>query len=281
MDNLSTFHLALFSIIGISTLITVVAIVFACLLPKKQPAQVFVINLLVSDLIQLISLIVTLMRVGFGVLLIFFFFGFIASVGFMVCISLDRYLFIAKPMWYESRRKKLYTVLVCVAVWLLAGLFIVGAILDIIDDHYFIIIVRIFGIFLLLPLPCFIFFVAGTIKVVSGAHSVPADEKRRIVSIVVAILLIYILLFLPVIIYCLIPDDTHHMNVLFKVYSITVPLSPIADSMLYVFLRKGLVDKLLAPLCCCKLSNNQQTVTMDTVGETVRVRLNTETSADP
>ncbi|PWA24279.1 hypothetical protein CCH79_00021072, partial [Gambusia affinis] len=52
----------------------------------------------------------------------------------------------------------------------------------------------------ILPFPVFIFFLVGTIKALSGAFNVPADEKRRIAAIQVVELIIYTLLYLPIIV---------------------------------------------------------------------------------
>ncbi|XP_007545250.2 G-protein coupled receptor 4-like, partial [Poecilia formosa] len=172
-------------------LIVMIAVFFQ--VKKGQDAPVYVINLLVSDLFQLCcrmssetdsyyhSIRITLYAV-------------LVSVGFMVCISCERYLVIAKPLWYRFRRNIKTYVVVCSLVWILPLVFLIMVyVTPGLPDAIF------FTVFLLLPFPLFIFFLVGTIKSLSGALRVPADEKRRIVAIQAVVLLNYTLLYLPII----------------------------------------------------------------------------------
>ncbi|MED6234502.1 hypothetical protein ATANTOWER_031977, partial [Ataeniobius toweri] len=162
---------------------------------RDQGAPVYVINLLFADLIQLCTRIPmnSLSDDILIVLIVIWYFCYFVSVGFMVCISFERYLVIAMPLWYRFRRNIKTSVVVCVVVWALPLLLSLFAFMLPVMGSY------IFPGFLLLPFPLFIFFLVGTIKTLSGALSVPADEKRRIVAIQVVVLLIYALLYLPII----------------------------------------------------------------------------------
>ncbi|XP_014822886.1 PREDICTED: G-protein coupled receptor 4-like, partial [Poecilia mexicana] len=178
-------------------LIVIIAIFFQ--VKKGQDAPVYVINLLVSDLIQFCCIIpVDLYNPGqsSAICTYILFYAFIVSVGFMVCISCERYLVIAKPLWYRFRRNIKTYVVVCIGVWILPLFFPLFGFL--ISDVFISFIS--FIVFLLLPFPLFIFFLVGTIKALSGALSVPADEKRRIAAIQAVVLIIYALLYLPFII---------------------------------------------------------------------------------
>ncbi|XP_038588789.1 G-protein coupled receptor 4-like [Micropterus salmoides] len=130
-------------------------------------APIYVINLLITDLIQLCYMIVPVVsNVNRTIRIIssIYLSGLVASVYFMVCISLERYLSVYP---------------VCVELLLCLNMYII------------------FAILLLLPFPLFIFFLTGTLKALSASISVPSDEKRRIVGVLVLVLLIYTLLFLP------------------------------------------------------------------------------------
>lgn len=111
------------------------------------------------------------------------------------------------------------------------------------------------AVFLLTPFPFFVFCLVGTLKALSTAIKVPADEKRRVVAILVLVLLIYTLLFMPVIVFCLVKEARD--NVKFSHAALICSIvSPLADSSMYILLRKSAIDRVLVSLCC-KMSNNQ------------------------
>ncbi|XP_041824168.1 G-protein coupled receptor 4-like [Melanotaenia boesemani] len=236
------------------TLVTIAAVY--SLIRKDHVAPVYIINLLVSDLIQLCCLTASKANVDGLLILCFYFFSLMLSVGFMVCISLERYLTIAWPLWYRFRRNINTSVVVCVVVWILPLVYVL--------PFYFSVNVKvtetILAVYLLLPFPLFLFFLVGTIKALSAAHSVPADEKRRIVAILVVLLLIYMLLFLPNIIW-LLSEEARNNEIYFKSSFILLHFSPLADLSMYIFIRKGATDKLLKSLCC-KMSTSQQMSSM-------------------
>ncbi|KAM9345108.1 uncharacterized protein ABDE67_014006 [Symphorus nematophorus] len=224
---------------------------------KDHVAPIYVINLLISDLIQLCCMIVEVASTGdlniTEISTSIYLWALLVSVGFMVCISLERYLIIACPLWYRFRRSVKISVVVCVLVWVLAPVHVLGFyFLD-----YFEVIL---GIFFFLPLPLFIFFLGGTLKALSASR-VSSDEKRRIVGLLVLVLLIYTLLFLPSIIYFLSEGDRDNIMLSGLSY-IFVELSPLADLTLYVFMKKGIIDKLLSSVCCCRM-DSQQSISMN------------------
>uniref|UniRef100_A0A3B4UF76 G-protein coupled receptors family 1 profile domain-containing protein n=1 Tax=Seriola dumerili TaxID=41447 RepID=A0A3B4UF76_SERDU len=245
-------------IICIGLPLTLVAIHgFCSLVRNDHVAPIYIINLLISDLIQLCCMIVEVVLPEDSIITEIFFFiyfwGLTASVGFMMCVAMERYLVIAWPLWYRFRRTIKTSVVVCVVVWTLPLFFLVFV-------HflqYSQVTHTIFAVFFLLPFPLFIFFLRGTVKALSAAISVPADEKRRIVAILVLVLLIYTLLFLPTIIWFLVKDDKYN-DALRHVSFMFVRLSPLADVFLYVFSRKGAVDKLLASLCRCRMDSDDR-----------------------
>uniref|UniRef100_A0A8C9Y623 G-protein coupled receptors family 1 profile domain-containing protein n=1 Tax=Sander lucioperca TaxID=283035 RepID=A0A8C9Y623_SANLU len=204
---------------------------------KDNVAPIYVINLLISDLIHTIFTI--------------YYSGLMASVCFMVCIALERYLVIACPLWYRFRRTIKISVVVCVLVWIISLVYCFSSLFWNTPN----LSVIIYCIFFLLPLPLLIFFLVRTLKVLSASISVHADEKRRIVAMLVLVLVIYTLLFLPTMIFCLKEGDRCDTTINSLPY-VSIRLSPLADLVLYVFMRKGAIDKLLASVCCCRMDNN-------------------------
>nr|XP_033468764.1 mas-related G-protein coupled receptor member A4-like [Epinephelus lanceolatus] len=222
---------------------------------NDRVGPVYVINLLISDLIQFCGMIFEMAqpkdRTVIDTFTYIYVYCLVASVCFMVCIALERYLVIACPLWYRFRRTIKVSVVVCVVVWIIPLVYFL--------PFFFWINFRvkrvIFAILLLLPLPLFIFFLGGTLKVLSASISVHSDEKRRIVGMLVLVLLIYMLLFLPSISWSLVAGAK--FNKTFSNVSLTfLKLSPLADLFLYVFMKKGTVDKLLASVCCCKMDSD-------------------------
>ena len=155
-----------------------------------------------------------------------------------------RYLVIAHPLWYRFRRTIKISVGACVLVWVLP---LVYRIIFIFWVKNLLIIL---GVFLLLPLPLLIFF----LKALSTSR-VPSDEKRQVVGVLVLVLLIYTLLFLPNIIWYLTKVD-QQTSTFTTLTLLLFQLSPLADSTLYVFMRKGTIDKLLSSVCCCRMDSD-------------------------
>ncbi|XP_078129383.1 G-protein coupled receptor 4-like [Sander vitreus] len=239
-------------IICIGLLLILVAIyALYSLVRKDHVAPIYVINLLISDLIQLCCMIGWVakpkdQKIDKIVILIYGS-SLMASVCFMVCIALERYLVIACPLWYRFRRTIKISVMVCVLVWIISLVFLVTQVFCGFSE----VTGTILAIFFLLPLPLLIFFLVGTLKALSASISVHTDEKRRIVGMLVLVLLIYMLLFLPRIIFSLTNAARPEMFFIIveSLSFLLFKLSPLADLVLYVFMRKGAIDKLLASVC--------------------------------
>ncbi|XP_053189477.1 ovarian cancer G-protein coupled receptor 1-like [Scomber japonicus] len=213
-------------------------------------APIYVINLLISDFIQLCCMATLLGNPEddlFAIIALIHIIGLMASVGFMVCISLERYLLIAWPLWYHFRRTVKVPVVVCVVVWVLALVIICSAVLS--DSE-----LQSIAVIFLLPFPVLIFSVVGVFKGLSAAISVSSEEKRRIVGATILVLLNYTLMFLPFIIWTITLDHTMTHPYAFIFFN------PLGDLILYIFMRKGAIDKILASVCCCRIETQQQQI---------------------
>lgn len=225
------------------TTLAIIALYF--LIQNDHVAPIFAINLLLTDLLQLCSMFVfQITNVCRPLFYYIYTFGVMVSVGFMVCISMERYLLVAWPLWYRFRRSIRSSVLVCLGVWFFPAVVLLP-VLALVDLDTASII---YGGLLLLPFPLFIFFPFGTIKALSTSQGVPSNKKKQIVALLVVVLLIYTLLFLPTIIWCLFEI---HSNTFTSLAFSVLTLSPLADLTLYIFIRKDVANQLTGRKWCC------------------------------
>ncbi|XP_061084681.1 G-protein coupled receptor 4 [Conger conger] len=160
---------------------------------------VYVINLLISDFIQIIgrifydlSMILILPEFyphEFGRFL--FMLGIFASIGFMVCIALERYLLVVHPLWYRCHHTIKHSILLSLAVWLSLVLFLIGFVFGFWADS------GILFAFIIIPFLLLLFFLGAIWRALSHSISVPHKEKKRILGTLALILLIYIVMFCP------------------------------------------------------------------------------------
>ncbi|KAL0983830.1 hypothetical protein UPYG_G00133320 [Umbra pygmaea] len=226
-------------------LIAIYAMYF--LIRADHMAPVYVINLLLADLIQICIRPIVLLETWGLVGPLIEFFGISASVGFMVSIALERYLVIAFPLWYRFRRNIKYSLIQSSCIW--AFPFIQIMLFYVTPSIEASLIL--YSSMLLVPFPMLIFFLVGTLKALSVSISVPAVEQRRIIGTLALVLGNYTLLFLPLIIQYLISGVTGQLDT--NIGSILESFSPLVDPLLYVFMRKGAKDTLLAFPCFDKL----------------------------
>ncbi|XP_059214966.1 ovarian cancer G-protein coupled receptor 1-like [Centropristis striata] len=243
------------------------------LVRNGEVAPIYVINLLTSDIIQFCCLITEVAQPEhpeiINVFSYIYDYSLLVSVGFMVVIALERYLVVVHPLWYRFRRTIKSSVLVCVLVWILP---VVQFLTKRFSDNYRVSFV-IVTIFFLLPLPLLIFFLIVTLKALYASISVPTDEKRRITGMLILVLLIYTLLFLPYItlfVYRYLRyydlQSNRHLDLLYELAPMFVKLSPLADLVLYMLMRKGTIRQLSACLCHCRTDSNEiRSVTVNDV----------------
>ncbi|XP_030011125.1 mas-related G-protein coupled receptor member X1-like isoform X1 [Sphaeramia orbicularis] len=254
-------------IISISLPLTLMALYLTV---RDKHVLIYIINLLISGVIQLCCLIAIMADLGEEVIIIPFYiywYAEIASINFMVCVAFERYLAIARPMWYHfSRSVKIYVV-VCIVVWLLPIVYLVVLVFAAnpqIDDISF-------GIIHLLPFPFFLFFLVGAVRALSAAIHLNSVEKRRIIGTLVLPILTYSLLFIPFIIRLLGKEIRKNMTLTLVTF-IFLFLSPLANVILYVFIRKGFMDKVLMSLCC-KMDKNENSTLGTSLNEAAEGQL--------
>ncbi|XP_023258393.1 proteinase-activated receptor 2-like isoform X2 [Seriola lalandi dorsalis] len=236
--------------IGAGISLTLLAICSLCCQPRKDQLPItYVANLLISNLFQMCSTILWEIQLpgeaGFWISLmisvLILCYGVLTSFCFRICVALERYMVIAFPEQNCIRRLRT-SVLVCAAIWILVFFFFFFAISS---SQYLII-----PFLILVPFPVFIVCLVLTLRALPAATSVPAEEKQKIVGVLVLLLVNYTLLILPAII-ILILMILDHSNISGFVLPL-IQLSVYLDLILVVLMREGPVNKLLARLCCCR-----------------------------
>lgn len=205
----------------------------ARLIKADNMAPVFVINLLATDLIQVIvrpAFMLAYTRASSVYLslrdpvisdnstsatetpAVIFYFALSAGNGFTLCIALERYLLVAYPLWYRCRRSLRHSLLVSIVTWVAAGLAIVlqsqlaqerlvffdspeGGVTVLSGDCGDFCPLQ--SLLLLSPLPLLLFFLFGTRRALAGSQSVSTLEQRKILGVLVLVLANYTVLFLP------------------------------------------------------------------------------------
>ncbi|XP_034722441.1 mas-related G-protein coupled receptor member A4-like [Etheostoma cragini] len=247
-------------IISIGLPLTLVAIyALYSVVRSDHVVPIYVINLLVSDLIQLCCMICDVVHPYLPMEKIVYVsvynYSLMTSVGFMVCIALERYLLIVFPLWYHCRRTIRSTVVICVVAWVLPSLY---PFFTLFLRNNFTVPQIIAFVFLLLPLPLLMFYCCASLKALSASVSILPEEKRRIAGTLVLVLLIYMLLFLPNVILILVDICTKKRsltNTLLYMSSPFLKLNPLLDLVLYIFMKKGVLDKILASTRCYRVED--------------------------
>ncbi|XP_030643746.1 ovarian cancer G-protein coupled receptor 1 [Chanos chanos] len=228
------------------------------LVKADHVAPVYVINLLVTDLIQL-GVRPALMESAISPVICYF--GLMASVGFMMCIALERYLLVVHPLWYRCRRTLCHSLLASAAVWLSPLLTI-----EFTPCGSFCVFQC---VLLLLPVPVLTFFLLGTWRALSGSLSVTQSERSKILGTLLLVVASYTFLFLPSVVSLLLLNSDPKSDVVdisqrndqtLSVFLDACALcllyiSPLVDPLLYIFLRRDASDTREAFSClhrsCC------------------------------
>uniref|UniRef100_A0A8C7K4P6 G-protein coupled receptors family 1 profile domain-containing protein n=1 Tax=Oncorhynchus kisutch TaxID=8019 RepID=A0A8C7K4P6_ONCKI len=240
------------------------------LVKAGRVAPVYVINLLISDLLQITMTLVFIFS------RIFVRLGLCTSLGFMLLISLERYMVVVCPLWYRLRRSVKNSTLVSLSLWALALVYVTFDYIFLIDMRYSL---TIFSAISLLPAPFLVLLFLVTQRALSRSMAFRgAERRRRILGTLGLVLGSYTLLFLPYSIrnlyYSIKPhapsvsDPVRDLSSV--ITSALLYLSPLTDCFLYIFMRRDLRDTVDAFPCCRRLLNvgdgNRSTQTSDGPG---------------
>ncbi|MBN3273377.1 GPR4 protein, partial [Polyodon spathula] len=206
------------------------------LVKTDNALPVYVINLLLSDLLQISMLPLWIDYYSHGHVWRFgvtacVFVCFISNVSlyssifFLCCISLERYLAITHPLWYRNLHTPKLTAMTCVGLWVAVTLVVLMDYLIGLGtvtepqclEHYprkwiYAVLQLLLKTFTF-PLPLFLLVFVHRRTRVSLAHSVSvsAEEKKRISSLLALVVIIFTLVFGP-----------HHLIVFVKYIGLIV-----------------------------------------------------------
>uniref|UniRef100_A0A672MTT1 G-protein coupled receptors family 1 profile domain-containing protein n=1 Tax=Sinocyclocheilus grahami TaxID=75366 RepID=A0A672MTT1_SINGR len=247
-----------------------------CLLRSNHAVPLFVINLFVCDIIQIcVKPVMNFCTLNEQKNAIFFVFqvyilSIMVNVGFMVCISVERYIMIKYPVWYRLHHSCRNLVLISLLVWAtLCGYMVIDIIIAVKVDVELAFLLNVIMFFV--PYPLVVFCFVGSWKALSHSVAVTPDERKRILMILALVLFNYTVLFLPSIVQNIIfavsfkHGISSYYDSLHSVSGIMMYLNPLADSLLYVFIRKD-AHSMLTFLCCKKLHENQVELMVDGSG---------------
>ncbi|XP_050969826.1 G-protein coupled receptor 4-like isoform X1 [Labeo rohita] len=238
-----------------------------CLFRSNQAVPLFIINLFVCDIIQIcvkpVLNFCTLNVQNNVFFLVFhvYIMSIVVNIGFMVCISVERYVMIKYPVWYRLHHSCRNLFLICLFVWAtLCGYMVIDIFIALKVDVELAFLLNV--IMFLLPYPLVVFCFVGSWKALSHSVAVTPDERKRILIILALVLFSYTVLFLPSIVQNIIfavsfkHGISSYYDSLHSVSGIMLYLNPLADSLLYIFIRKD-ANSMFRFLCCKKLHENQ------------------------
>uniref|UniRef100_W5LY18 G-protein coupled receptors family 1 profile domain-containing protein n=1 Tax=Lepisosteus oculatus TaxID=7918 RepID=W5LY18_LEPOC len=227
-------------------------------LVKANNAQpIYVINLLIADLLQLATLPFTILTfyyfqsieiiAGLSILIIVYGLSIFVSIGFFVCISLERYVAVVHPLWHQSHRSPRFAIKVSVGVWLFPLLFCIAVtlvlfLLDLRENLPAIGSLLIFVFFFLVPLTLLVFFYVRSKAAITSSIGAPDVKKKRALRVLSAVLVLFIVVYGPFFTLSVINAFLISMGIVTSVglslMSVVIRnLSVIVDPILYVFLR--------------------------------------------
>nr|XP_029132307.1 G-protein coupled receptor 4-like [Labrus bergylta] len=113
-------HVVTWVIISIGLPLTLMVIYALCFLVRKDHvAPIYVINLLITDVIQFCCLLIQEIKQNDDIVRYIYRSSLVTSICFMVCVSLERYLVIAHPLWYRFKRTIKISVMLLFLPWII------------------------------------------------------------------------------------------------------------------------------------------------------------------
>lgn len=238
------------------------------LLKKDRAAPIFAINLLLSDLIQIGITVVFIISRFFDatfypvvmarcIARLFVHLGLTSSLGFMLLISAERYLMVACPVWYLTKNSAKISILISVCMWTFSLAYSSLNYAFLIHTRFSLLLL---SIICLLPAPFLVGLFTATWKALNKSTAMRnTKNRRRVLGVLGLVLGSYIVLFLPFsfrnLYYSLKGDNASEAEDKVRdlssvLTSALVYLSPLIDSLIYIFIRRDIRDTVEAFPCC-------------------------------
>ncbi|XP_041109821.1 G-protein coupled receptor 4-like [Polyodon spathula] len=251
------------------------------LVKNENILPIFIMNLLLSDILQISMLPLWIDYYSQGhkwrfgkTSCIFtgtlFYVSMFASIGFLCCIALERYLAVSHPMWFQNSKRLKYTAMLCVGLWItftFPALVYLNFTKDYsnsylcFEDDYPDKRLAMFNLITtaMTFIPALLLLVVlytATRRSITKAVSIPDNEKKRINLLLALVLLIFILVFGPYHIICYVKnvlvifqeDVCHFESKIFIYLQIAkglLSLNSLLDSILYIFVCKNVRKEML------------------------------------
>ncbi|XDV26365.1 hypothetical protein PO909_030108 [Leuciscus waleckii] len=235
---------------SIEILIMILTLFALCALIKShRSTPVFVIHLILSDLIQIICRLTHTITWSWDAYIAYDY-SLIAGLYFMACVAFERYLLVSHPIWYRSHHSLKVCCVVSVIIWFVPLIFRDGY------SHGLFSFLSL-SIACLIPYPIIILCFVGTCCGLSCAISLTSLKRKKILGSLFLVLLTYTFLILPHVILIFITNHFRSYN--HKLFEICLffsryllYLNPLADCVLYMFLRPDVGGLMKSVHCCCR-----------------------------
>ncbi len=216
------------------------------LLKSKQAAPVFVINLLISDFIQIVFVPLLNVRINYWEITVVFTIIWASFTGmyFMTCIAVERYILIAHPIWHRSHRSVRCLVCTSLIGWLTP--FIPFTVLFLTDSLAYVMPFIFYGVIIL----CFV----GSYISLSHSISLTPLKKQLVLAPLFFVVINYTFVILPLQICLFVIENVNELpSSLTNFTVILYLLNPLVDCLLYVFMRSDAENIIRTPHCCSRL----------------------------
>ncbi|XP_043085138.1 proto-oncogene Mas-like [Puntigrus tetrazona] len=229
--------------------VMILTLIALCFLVKSRPAaSVFISHLILSDLIQVMCMLIGTTISWSYELVGPYRYCLVVGLYFMACVSFERYLLVSHPIWYKSHQSLKLSCFLSVIVWFVPLTFSEIKPPCIYFDSLTL------SIACLIPYPIVILCFVGTCRGLSRSISLTALKRKLILGSLFLVLLTYTFLILPAVIMCIIDqyklpnNKTLSFEKSYFFAQLLLFVNPLADCMLYLFMRPDAGDLMK----CCR-----------------------------